>query len=98
MTKTNLLSNHNFKTKLLNQKQLNKFLKNCKSINILDITRNKNKSIKIEYKHNDITYLLAEIIDKYLDNNFIDMMWKRKKEFSHNRYKISYDKNRIKFI
>ena len=87
MTKTNLLPNHNFKIKLLNQKQLNKFLKNCKSINILDITRNKNKSIKIQYKHNNITYLLAEIVDKYLDNNFITY-----------RFILSYDKNRIKFI
>tara|TARA_X000001316_G_scaffold4072_1_gene892 strand:+ start:371 stop:634 length:264 start_codon:yes stop_codon:yes gene_type:complete len=81
------LPNHNIKSKRINIIELHKFIKKCKSLNILNIKTIRDSYTKIEFKHNNINYFIAEIIDNHLEYNYIDKVNKQ--------YKINYDLNRI---
>jgi len=84
----NFLPKHNFKHKLLNKNELDNFINKCKSLNILTFVKTNTKSYnRIEYIHNNKNYLIAEIVDRHLQYNFID---KKDKQ-----YRITYDLNRI---
>jgi len=82
------LPNHDFKTKLLNKIELDNFINKCKSLNILTFVKTNRASYnRIEYIHNNKNYLIAEIIDRNLEYNFIDT--------KNKQYSITYDLNRI---
>ena len=81
----NYLPNHNFKSKRVTINQLHEFIKKCKSLNILEIKTIRDSYTKIEFKHNNINYLIAEILD--LDKEYNSKIF--------NEYLINYDLNRI---
>ena len=81
----NYLPNHNFKSKRVTINQLHEFIKKCKSLNMLEIKTIRDSYTKIEFKHNNINYFIAEIVD--LDREYNCKIY--------NEYLINYDLNRI---
>jgi hypothetical protein len=79
------LPNHNVKSKRINIIELHKFIKKCKSLNILNIKTIRDSYTKIEFKHNNINYFIAEIVDIPAEYNCK----------VYDEYMINYDLNRI---
>ena len=68
--------------------ELDNFINKCKSLNILTFVKTNRASYnRIEYIHNNKNYLIAEIVDRNLEYNFIDT--------KNKQYSITYDLNRV---